>query len=173
MSVMASQITGNWAVDSAVCSGAHLRNHESSALLGFVMEIHRWPVDSPHKGPVTRKKIYLMTSSCINTQDKDEAEQDIYIYHIWLYTSIHDTLHNYQKQFRYEQRGKCTKLNIQMFDCFAEWYNTLPYSILDITEAARMRTTSRSCKWCPCKYRNSVHIFRNIYMQYAHIYNNQ
>ena len=30
----------------------------------FVRGIHRWPVDSPHKGPVTRKMFpYLMTSS--------------------------------------------------------------------------------------------------------------
>ena len=27
----------------------------NSALLAFVREIHQWPVNSPHKGPVTRK----------------------------------------------------------------------------------------------------------------------
>ena len=35
-----------------------LKSHQkrqSSASLAFVMEIHRSPVDSPHKGPVTRK----------------------------------------------------------------------------------------------------------------------
>ena len=37
------------------CSGADQRKHQSSALLAFVMGIHRWPVNSPHKGPVTRK----------------------------------------------------------------------------------------------------------------------
>ena len=31
------------------------RKHRSSASLAFVMGIHRWPVNSPHKGPVTRK----------------------------------------------------------------------------------------------------------------------
>ena len=35
--------------------GADQRNHQSSASLAFVKGIHRWPVDSPHKGPVTRK----------------------------------------------------------------------------------------------------------------------
>ena len=35
--------------------GADQRKHESSASLAFVLGIHRWPVDSPHKGPVTRK----------------------------------------------------------------------------------------------------------------------
>ena len=38
-----------------VCSGADLRKHQSSASLAFVMGIHWLPVDSPHKGPVTRK----------------------------------------------------------------------------------------------------------------------
>ena len=35
------------------------------ALLVFVMGIHRWPEDSPHKWPMTRKAIPVMTSSCI------------------------------------------------------------------------------------------------------------
>ena len=29
--------------------------HQSSAALAFLRGIHRWPVNSPHKGPVTRK----------------------------------------------------------------------------------------------------------------------
>ena len=31
------------------------KKHQSSALLAFVRGIHRWPVNSPHKGPVTLK----------------------------------------------------------------------------------------------------------------------
>ena len=31
------------------------RKHQSSASLSFVRGIHRWSVNSPHKGPVTRK----------------------------------------------------------------------------------------------------------------------
>ena len=52
MSTMASQITS---VYSAVYSGADQRKHQSSASLAFVRGIHRSPVNSPHKGPVTRK----------------------------------------------------------------------------------------------------------------------
>ena len=37
-----------------VCSDADQRKHRSSASLGFVKGIHRWPVNSPHKWPVTR-----------------------------------------------------------------------------------------------------------------------
>ena len=55
MGAMASQITGVSIVFSTVCSGADQRKHQSSALLVFVRGIHRWPVNSPHKGPVTRK----------------------------------------------------------------------------------------------------------------------
>ena len=42
-------------VYSIVCSGADQRKHQSSASLAFVREIYRWPVNSPHKEPVTRK----------------------------------------------------------------------------------------------------------------------
>ena len=53
MCTMASQITSFTVVYSAVFSGED--KHQSSALLAFVRGIHRWPVNSPHKGPVTRK----------------------------------------------------------------------------------------------------------------------
>ena len=55
MSTMAFQITGVSRVCSTVCSGADQRKHQSSTSLTFVRGIHRRPVDSPHKGPVTRK----------------------------------------------------------------------------------------------------------------------
>ena len=55
MRAMASQITGFPIVYSTVCSGPDQRKHQSSASLAFVRGIHRWPVNSPHKWPVTRK----------------------------------------------------------------------------------------------------------------------
>ena len=55
MGTMASQITSLTVVYSTVYSGADQRKHQSSASLTFVREIHRGPVNSPHKGPVTRK----------------------------------------------------------------------------------------------------------------------
>ena len=55
MSAMASQITGIPSVCSILCSGADQRKHQSSASLVFGRGIHRWTVDSPHKGAVTRK----------------------------------------------------------------------------------------------------------------------
>ena len=55
MSAMVSQITCVSIIWSIICSGADERKHPSSASLAFVREIHWWPMDSPHKGPVTRK----------------------------------------------------------------------------------------------------------------------
>ena len=42
---------------------AQIKKYQSSASLAFVRGIHWWPVNSPHKGPVTRKCFHLMTSS--------------------------------------------------------------------------------------------------------------
>ena len=55
MGAMAYQITSLTIVYSSVYSGADQRKHQSSASLAFVRRIHRWPVNSPHKEPVTRK----------------------------------------------------------------------------------------------------------------------
>ena len=55
MSAMAFQITSLTIVYSTVYSGADQRKHQSSASLAFVRGIHRWPVNSQHKGPVTWK----------------------------------------------------------------------------------------------------------------------
>ena len=52
---MASQITSLMIVYSSFYSGTDQRRHQSPASLAFVPGIHRWPVNSPHKGPVTRK----------------------------------------------------------------------------------------------------------------------
>ena len=54
MSLTASQITSLTIVYSTVYSGAFQRKHQSSASLAFVRGIHRGPVNSPHKWPVTR-----------------------------------------------------------------------------------------------------------------------
>ena len=54
MSTMASQIASLTIVYSTINSGTDQRKHQSSASLAFVWGIHRWPVNSPHKGPVPR-----------------------------------------------------------------------------------------------------------------------
>ena len=55
MGTIASQITSLTIVHSTVYSDADQRKHQSSTLLAFERGIHRRPVNSPHKWPVTRK----------------------------------------------------------------------------------------------------------------------
>ena len=55
MGAIASQITSLTIVYSIVYSDADQRKHQNSASLAFVRGIHRRPVNSPHKWPVTRK----------------------------------------------------------------------------------------------------------------------
>ena len=57
MGAIASQITSLMIVYSTVYSDADQRKHQSSASLAFVRGIHRGPVNSPHKWPVTRKML--------------------------------------------------------------------------------------------------------------------
>ena len=54
MGTIASLITSLTIVYSTVYSDADQRKHQSSASLAFVWGIHRGPVNSPHKWPVTR-----------------------------------------------------------------------------------------------------------------------
>ena len=55
MSTMAYQITSLTIIYATVYLSADQRKHQSSASLAFVWGINRWPVNSPHKGPVMRK----------------------------------------------------------------------------------------------------------------------
>ena len=55
MGAIASQITSLTIVYSTVYSDANQRKHQRSASPAFVRGIHRRPVNSPHKRPVTRK----------------------------------------------------------------------------------------------------------------------
>ena len=71
MGAKASQITSLTIVYSTVYSGADQSRHQSSASLAFVWGIHRGPVNSPHKWPVTRKMFpfddVILTGSSVNT----------------------------------------------------------------------------------------------------------
>ena len=55
MGAVASQITSLTIVYSIVYSNADQRKHQGSASLAFVRGIHRGPVNSPQKWPVTGK----------------------------------------------------------------------------------------------------------------------
>ena len=59
MGMIASQIISLTVVYSTVYSGTNQRQHQSSTSLAFVRGIHRWPVNSPHKRPVTQKNVSI------------------------------------------------------------------------------------------------------------------
>ena len=64
MDVIASQITSNSILYSTLCSCHHQRNIKVPRYWPFVRGIHRWLVNSTHKGPVSQKKnFHFMTSS--------------------------------------------------------------------------------------------------------------
>ena len=69
---IASQITNLTIVYSTVYSDVDRKKHQSSASLAFVWGIHRRPVNSPHKWPVTRKMFpfddVIMTSPAADDQ---------------------------------------------------------------------------------------------------------
>ena len=55
MSAITSQITSLTIVYSTVYPEENQRVQQSSSSLAFVRGINRWPVNTPHKGTVTRK----------------------------------------------------------------------------------------------------------------------
>ena len=55
------------------------KRHQSPHYWPFVRGIHRWPVNSPHKGPVTRKK--LPFDDVIMVCTISATQNSLYLYH--------------------------------------------------------------------------------------------
>ena len=77
MGAMASQNINLTIVNSTIYSGANQRIHQSSASLAFMRGIHRWPVNSPHKGPVTRK-VFPFDNVIMGNRNNDVWQQAIH-----------------------------------------------------------------------------------------------
>ena len=75
MSKMTSQITDLTIVYWTVYLSSDLRKYQISAPLAFVRGVHRWPVSSPHKGPVTRKMFPFDDVIMIDHLNTTEREQ--------------------------------------------------------------------------------------------------
>ena len=120
MGEMASQITSLASVYSTVYSGADQRIHQSSVSLAFVRRIHRWPVNSPHQGPVTRKvfpfwwrhhKLCMiwLKKRLVPNYNKPKIARTICIM-FWLYCTLcnNNTTHtdHYAQQLTFQQRYK-------------------------------------------------------------------
>ena len=95
MGMMTFQITSLTIVYSAVYWGADQRKHQSSSSLAFVRGIHRWPVNSPNKRPVTRIMFpfddVIMINAKLNLGVFSIFEHKAYLvnYSDVIWTSIH------------------------------------------------------------------------------------
>ena len=114
MSAIASQITGVSIVYSTVCSGADQRKHQSSASLAFVRGIHRWSVNSPHKGLVRRKMFpfddaragastrFTSTSTGTSTCNMCEYEYESeYLIFTWVQVRVRVLVDEYEYKCEY------------------------------------------------------------------------
>ena len=89
--MMASQITSLAIVYSTVYSGADQRKCQSSTSLAFERGIHRWPVNSPHKWPVTRKMFQFDDVTCRMVSRYMSFTRETHIsrsHSLWNFTSI-------------------------------------------------------------------------------------
>ena len=80
MGHMTSQITGISTVCSTMRSGAYQTKYQSSKSPFFVRGIHRWPVNSPHKGPVKRKIFPFDNVIMTSWHSKTHTHTYVYIY---------------------------------------------------------------------------------------------
>ena len=69
-------------VCSTVCSGEDHRKYRYSSL-AFERGTHRWPVDSTHKRPVTRKYFHMMTSSYKQTVNIKKIRMSRNVHHMF------------------------------------------------------------------------------------------
>ena len=106
MSAMASQITCLRIVYSTVYSGVDQRKHQSSARQAFVRGIHRWPANSPHKWPVTRKIFpFDDVTMCWIWAGKSSSPSCLmfpYLHHTKI-RYVHAYIHTYIFHIRYAQ----------------------------------------------------------------------
>ena len=94
MATIASQITSLAVVYSTVYSDADQRKHQSSASLAFVWGIHRGPVNSPHKWPVTRK-MYPFDDVIMHVTDDNLAALNTQVDILQMIVSIYIFLKQY------------------------------------------------------------------------------
>ena len=83
MDAIASQIPSLTIVYSIVYSDADQRKHQSSASLAFVRGIHRGPVNSPHKWPVTRKMFPFDDVIMVGPEMDISQEWNIHAKYVW------------------------------------------------------------------------------------------
>ena len=82
---------------------------------GLCAGIHWWPVNSPHKGPVTRKCFHLMTSSC--SKELSRLDMSCQTSNLFICVFHHSEIFI----FPYQKPRKLLKLNLMISICIACW----------------------------------------------------
>ena len=66
---------------STICpiagTGPHLKKIKALHWSAFVMEIYRWTVDSPHKGPITGKAFYIYVHTISRVMKSAQNGRDV------------------------------------------------------------------------------------------------
>ena len=83
MGEIASQITSLAIVYSTVYADVDQRKHQRSASLAFVRGIHRGPVNSPHKWPVTRK-MFPFDDVIMRCYSLSSNHLDFNMFNLWI-----------------------------------------------------------------------------------------
>ena len=118
MGAMVCQITSLTIVYSAVYSGADQRKHRNYASLAFVHTVcTRWPVNSPHKWPVTRKMFPF---------------DDVIMWNSWLVTPARWQLNRHP----HENCAPSWTRHI--------WWQGMPFELLTICDGNQMITVMQS-----------------------------
>ena len=162
-------ITGVPIICSTICSGEDQRNHQSSAWLAFARGIYRWPVDSPHKGPVTErgKCFHLMTSSCIfkqlilpTTYQKTNSLSG------FLWQTMMQTVNSHSRKswgIAVKKWGKIGHYKIAFYISIMERHDVLHmalnfFSLMSKIKSVMLTLVRISCSWHQRLNDQSVHI---------------
>ena len=128
MGAIASQITGLTIVYSTVYSGVDQRKHESSASLAFVRVIHRRPVNSPHKWPVTRKMFPFDDVIMVNTYPCPNLSKTLSVLRVLYYSPG-------------KRKNTCLQPNLLMVNCWKIFKkNEIFISLLNIERMHKQQT---------------------------------
>ena len=148
------------------------RNHQSSTSLAFVTGIHRWPVNFPHKGPVTRRMfpfddvinvimvLFKPTKTNIlsfhnGQQSESMLENDHYLTVILTYCDpvvLHGIKYLGHHWFRYWPHA-ITRTNVNLLTIGIQVEIWIKWQIFPLKKLV----------WVKCRLQNDGHFVDNIY----------
>ena len=126
MSIITSNITGRWTVCPSVSLGQHQGKHESPCYRPRMRENHWWPLDSPHKGPVTRKAFPWHE---IITVGK----------HIWCFSYIIALLRYEERWLPLNNRGQ------SKYTLSASCTQPIKQNVVSIQQLNKQKSSARAC----------------------------